>query len=269
MRRRDPRRRKRYDARMEFFWDSLREAVRILVRNDNDVYDVAVRSLYVSGTATIISLVIGVGIGAALAFCEFRGRLIAMSLVNTGMGFPPVVIGLFISLLLWRSGPLGQLGWIYSTKAMILAQVVIATPVITGFTAASLSSLHPRLKLQVYALGASRLQMLWLLLQEVRLPLLAALMAGFGAAISEVGASVMVGGNIRGETRVLTGTILLEQSKGQFDVALALGIILLAMMVAVNILFTWVQLRRRGDAKLAGAALPAQRTTAYATWPGR
>ena len=253
---------------MEFIWESLREAVRILANNENDVYDVASRSLYVSGTATLISLLIGVSIGAMLAFNQFRGRLIAMSLVNTGMGLPPVVIGLFISLLLWRSGPLGELGWIYSTNAMILAQVVIATPVITGFTAASLSSLHPRLRLQVYALGASRIQMLWLLLQEVRLPLLAALMAGFGAAISEVGASVMVGGNIRGDTRVLTGTILLEHSKGHFEVALALGIILLAMMVTVNVLFTWLQLRRRGDA-LAGSGRGEQVVLTSYSWPGR
>lgn len=233
---------------MELILDGLRDAIRILINNENDVYEVAFRSLYVSGTATLVSLVIGVGIGSMLAFRQFRGRLIAMALVNTGMGLPPVVIGLVVALMLWRSGPLGELGWIYTTKAMIIAQIVIATPVITGFTAASLSSLHPKLRLQVYALGASRLQMLWLLLQEVRLPVLAALMAGFGAAISEVGASVMVGGNVRGETRVLTGSILLEQSKGNFDVALAMGIILLAMMIAVNVLFTWVQMRRRGDA---------------------
>ena len=190
----------------------------------------------------MISLVLGVGIGAVIAFKQFRGRMFALTLVNTGMGLPPVVVGLVIAILLWRSGPLGQLDWIYSKKAMVLAQTVIATPVIVGFTAASLASLPQKLRLQVYALGASRLQMLWLLLQEVRLPLLAAVMAGFGAAISEVGASVMVGGNVSGQTRVLTGSVLLEQSKGNFGVAMALGIILLAMMLAVNALFTWVQL---------------------------
>jgi tungstate transport system permease protein len=250
---------------MDFIWESLRDAVRILANNENDVYDVAWRSLYVSGVATFFSLIFGVSAGALLAFRQFPGKLIAMSLVNTGMGLPPVVVGLFISFLVWRSGPLGDLGWAYSTKAMIIGQVIIATPVITGFTAASLASLHPKLRLQVYALGASRLQMLWLLLQEVRLPLLAALMAGFGAAISEVGASVMVGGNVRGETRVLTGTILLEHSKGHFEVALALGLILLAMMIAVNMLFTWVQYRRRGDARNNLAARTAE-TAPYAAW---
>jgi tungstate transport system permease protein len=243
---------------MDLIWDGLRDAVRILFNNENEVYEVALRSLYVSGTATLIALVFGVGIGSLLAFRQFRGRLIAMALVNTGMGLPPVVIGLVVALLLWRSGPLGELGWIYTPQAMIVAQVVIATPVIAGFTAASLSSLHPKLRLQVYALGASRLQMLWLLLQEVRLPLLAALMAGFGAAISEVGASVMVGGNVRGETRVLTGSIMLEQSRGNFDVALALGIILLSMMIAVNVLFTWLQMRRRDDAAASAQSMPVE-----------
>ena len=183
---------------MGMVWDVLQAAVQILIHNDYAVYSIALRSLYVSGTATLISLVVGVGAGAVLAFRRFPGRLLAITLVNTGMGFPPVVIGLFVALLLWRSGPFGDLGWIYTNRAMIIAQVIIATPVITGFTAASLSSLDPRLRLQVYALGASRMQMLWILLQEVRLPLLAAVMAGFGAAISEVGASVMVGGQHRG-----------------------------------------------------------------------
>jgi tungstate transport system permease protein len=242
---------------MDLIWDGLREAIRLLARNDGDVYEVALRSLYVSGTATLLSLVLGVMIGAALAFNRFRGRLVAMALVNTAMGLPPVVVGLVIAIMLWRSGPLGQLEWIYTPRAMILAQAVIATPVITGFTAASLASLPDKLRLQVYALGASRLQMLWTLLQEVRLPLLAAVMAGFGAAISEVGASVMVGGNIKGETRVLTGAILREQTSGNFGVALALGIILLAMMVAVNALLTWIQVGRGRDAWRDGGAPPA------------
>ncbi|HEX5480813.1 MAG TPA: ABC transporter permease [Dehalococcoidia bacterium] len=232
---------------MGMIWDVVHAAVRILIHNDYAVYSIAMRSLYVSGTATLLSLVLGVGAGAVLAFRRFPGRLLAITLVNTGMGFPPVVIGLFVALLLWRTGPLGDLGWMYTNKAMITAQVIIATPVITGFTAASLSALDPRLRLQVYALGASRMQMLWILLQEVRLPLLAAVMAGFGAAISEVGASVMVGGNIAGQTRVMTGEVMLETSKGNFDPAMALGFILLGMMIAVNLLFTWVQFGIRRD----------------------
>ncbi len=253
---------------MDLVFDGLREAFRLLANNDNDVYEIAWRSIYVSGTATFFSMVLGVGLGALLAFRRFPGRLAVMSLVNTGMGLPPVVVGLVIAIMLWRSGPLGDLGWIYTPRAMILAQTVIATPVITGFTAASLSSLHPRLRLQVYALGASRLQALWLLLQEVRLPLLAAIMAGFGAAISEVGASVMVGGNIRGDTRVLTGAILLEQSRGQFGTALALGIILLGMMIAVNVLFTWVQLGQHRD-RWSNEQPQPEADSLPLTWPWR
>jgi tungstate transport system permease protein len=250
---------------MDLIWDGLREAFWLLVRNDQDVYSIAWRSIFVSGTATLLSLVLGVGAGALLAFRRFPGRMLAMTLVNTGMGLPPVVVGLVIAILLWRSGPLGELDWIYTPRAMIIAQAIIATPVITGFTAASLSALHPRLRLQVYALGASRMQMLWLLLQEVRLPLLAAIMAGFGAAISEVGASVMVGGNIKGDTRVLTGAILREQSRGEFGSALALGIILLAMMIAVNALFTWVQTAARTDVTRGIAGPPAEVDTRWRT----
>lgn len=245
---------------MDLIWDGLKEAFSLLAHNRGDVYEIAWRSIYVSGTATLISLVLGVGLGATLAFRQFRGRFVALTLVNTGMGLPPVVVGLVIAILLWRSGPFGGLDWIYTTRAMIVAQTVIATPVITGFTAAALASLNPRLRLQVYALGASRMQMLWIVLQEVRLPLLAAIMAGFGAAISEVGASVMVGGNISGQTRVLTGAVLLEQSRGNFGVALALGIILLTMMIAVNALFTWVQLGiRRDRERVGGDQAPAER----------
>lgn len=232
---------------MDLIGQGIRAAFWMLVRNDNGVYEIAWRSLVVSGTATLISFVLGIGIGACVAFRRFPGRFFVMTLLNTAMGFPPVVVGLVVAIFLWRSGPLGGLDWIYTTKAMIIAQVIIATPIISGFTAASFSALNPKLRLQIYSLGASRLQMLRVLLQEVRLPLVAAVMAGFGAAVHEVGASVMVGGNIAGQTRVLPGAILLEESKGNFGPAIALGIILLAMMIAVNAIFTWVQLGIRRD----------------------
>lgn len=232
---------------MEFVWEGLKEAFSLLLHNDEDVYEIAWRSIRVSGTATLIAMLIGVSVGAVLAFRRFPGRLGVMSLVNTGMGMPPIVVGLLLALLLWRSGPLGGLELIYTVEGMIIAQTIIATPIIIGFTAASLSSLPPRLRLQMYALGASRMQMLWLLVREVRLPILAAMMAAFGAAISEVGASVFVGGNLEGETRVLTGAILRQQNSGDFGPALAFGIILLVLMVAVNALFTWVQYGMRRD----------------------
>jgi tungstate transport system permease protein len=144
-------------------------------------------------------------------------------------------------MTLWRSGPLGDFKLIYTPWAIVIAQTIIASPVITGLTAASLASLDPRLGQQLLGLGASRRQMIWLLWREARLPLLAAFMAGFGSIISEVGASMMVGGNIKGQTRVLTTAIVLETSKGEFDRALALGALLLVITYLINLALTWVQ----------------------------
>ena len=157
------------------------------------------------------------------------------------MGLPPVVVGLIVAIFLWRSGPLGQFRLIYTPAAMVIAQTIIATPIVTGFTAAALRHVDPRLRTQLYALGASRLQMLWIVLWETKLPLMAAVMAGFGGAISEVGASMMVGGNLAGETRVLTTAVMLEVSRGDFAVAMALSIILLVLIFVVNAVLTAVQ----------------------------
>src|SRR3989304_3444417 len=230
---------------MDLIWDGLREAFRLLGTGDRDVWAVALRSLLISGTATGIALVLGIGAGAGLAFGRFPGRDWAVVLVNTGMGLPPVVVGLVVAILLWRSGPLGQLQLIYTPWAMVIAQAVIATPLVTGFTVAALGSLPPRLRPQLYALGASRWQMLWLVLQEARLPLLAAIMAGFGAAVSEVGASLMVGGNLQGETRGLTTAVVLDVPRGEFDSAIALSLILLVLIFLVNAVLTTVQQRER------------------------
>ena len=167
-----------------------------------------------------------------------------MSLVNTGMALPPVVVGLVVSIFLWRSGPLGSLRLMYTPTAIIIAQTIIAAPVVTGLTAAALQQLDPRLEQQLLGLGATRWQVIWALWREARLPLLAALMAGFGSVISEVGASMMVGGNLRHYTRVLTTAIVLENSKGEFAIALALSFILLLLAYLVNLLLTWVQQRK-------------------------
>ena len=230
---------------MDLIWDGLRQAFRILGTGDQDVWQITLRSLLISGSATAIALVLGVGAGALLAFRRFPGRNLAVALVNTGMGLPPVVVGLVVAIFLWRSGPLGMLNLIYTPGAMVIAQTVIATPLVMGFTVAALGSLPPRLRPQLYALGASRWQMLWLVLQEARLPLLAALMAAFGAAVSEVGASLIVGGNLSGETRVLTTAVTLEVSRGNFDVAIALSVILLVLIFLVNAVLTGVQQRER------------------------
>ncbi len=230
---------------MDLIWDGLKEAVRILGTGDRDVWEITLRSLLISGTATLIALVLGVGAGAALAFRRFPGRNLSVALVNTGMGLPPVIVGLVVAILLWRSGPLGDLKLIYTPAAMVAAQAVIALPLVTGFTVAALGALPPMLRPQLYALGASRWQMLYLVLIEARLPLLAAVMAGFGAAVSEVGASLMVGGNLAGDTRVLTTAVVLDVQRGEFASAIALSLVLLALIFLVNAVLTSVQQREQ------------------------
>ena len=208
-----------------------------------EILQITLLSLKISAIATGLSLIIGLPFGTLLALGKFPGRSFLLSLVNTGMGLPPVVVGLFVAMMLWRSGPLGDLRLIYTPTAIIIAQVVISFPVVTGLTAASLQALDPRLILQLYGLGASRIQMIWMLWREARLPLLAALMAGFGSVISEVGASMMVGGNIRYQTRVLTTAIVLETSKGDFDKAIGLAVLLLVITFLINWALTWIQQR--------------------------
>lgn len=230
---------------MDVLVNGSAEAIRLLLSGDPELWQVIWLSLRVSLTATFLSLLIGIPLGAMLALRRFRGRGVAVSLVNTGMGLPPVVVGLFVTILLWRNGPLGELRMLYTPGAMIVAQCVIAVPIVTGLTLAALQSLNPKLHLQLQALGATRAQSVWLLVQEARLPLLAAIMAGFGAVISEIGASMMVGGNIQGQTRVLTTATVMETSKGNFSLAMALSLILLALMVLVNSVLTWVQQRQR------------------------
>ncbi|MGD8633714.1 MAG: ABC transporter permease [Anaerolineales bacterium] len=210
---------------------------------DPEVLQITRLSLQISALATGLSLLIGLPLGTLLALGKVPGRSFLLSMVNTGMGLPPVVVGLFVALMLWRSGPLGDLRLIYTPAAIVIAQVIISFPIVTGLTAAALQSLDPRMQQQLYGLGASRLQMVWRLWKEVRLPLLAALMAGFGSVISEVGASMMVGGNIRYQTRVLTTAIVLETSKGHFNIAIALGVLLLAITFLVNWALTSIQQR--------------------------
>jgi len=208
-----------------------------------EVFQITLLSLQVSALATLISLIIGLPFGTWLALGSFRGRSVILSIINTGMALPPVVVGLVVAMMLWRSGPLGDLSLIYTPWAIVIAQTVIAAPVVTGLTAAALEAMDPRLQQQLLGLGASRSQMIWYLWREPRLPLLAALMAGFGAVISEVGASMMVGGNIKGQTRVLTTAIVLETSKGEFNQALALSVLLLVITYLINLALTWIQQR--------------------------
>lgn len=226
---------------MEDLWRGLNAAVHLLASGDREVWGVVLLSLRVSLSATVVSLLLGVPVGAILALTRFPGRSLLVGLVHTGMGLPPVSVGLIISILLWRSGPLGGLGLLFTPTAMIIAQAAIATPIVAGLTLAAVSALDPRYRLQLLALGAGRLQTVWWLLREARLPLIAAVIAGFGAVISEVGAAMMVGGNIKGETRVLTTATVLEVSRGHFETAFALSFVLLGLTYLVTMTLTLLQ----------------------------
>jgi tungstate transport system permease protein len=232
---------------MQMILEGIWQAILLLLSGDPEVWGITWLSIKVSGSATLISLVFGLPLGTWIALRQFRGRAFSLSVINTGMALPPVVVGLWVSIFLWRSGPLGDLNLIYTPTAMVIAQIIIAAPLVTGLTVAALQQLNPRLGWQLLGIGASPIQMVLALWREARLPLLAALMAGFGSVISEVGASMMVGGNIRGQTRVLTTATVLETSKGDFAMAIALGFILLLLAYLVNLSLTWLQQRRAKD----------------------
>ena len=229
---------------MDVLVEGVRRAIGLLYGADPEILTVLWLSLQVSGTATLIALLLGIPAGATLALTHFPGRTLLVSAVNTGMGLPPVVVGLFVTILLWRSGPLGDWEVLYTPAAIVLAQAVIASPIVTGITLAAVQNVPAKFRLQLIALGASRVQMVWVVLREARLPMLAAVMAGFGGVISEIGASLMVGGNIKGQTRTLTTAMVLETGKGNFDVAIALSILLMLLVFGVNWLLTMVQQRR-------------------------
>jgi len=228
---------------MEFIWEGIQEAIRLLLSGDPEVWQITFLSIGISGIATMLSVVIGLPLGTWLALGALKGKGCFLSVINTGMALPPVVVGLWVSIFLWRSGPLGDLHLIYTPAAIVIAQLIIAAPLMIGLTVTALQQLNPKLQLQLLGLGASRSQLILALWREARLPLLAALMAAFGSVISEVGASMMVGGNIRGQTRVLTTAIVLETGKGQFATAIALGFILLLLAYLVNLVFTTIQQR--------------------------
>ena len=223
--------------------DAFREAWRLLSTGDGAIYEITLRTALITGTSTALSTMVGVPAGLALALSRFPGQRWLVALANAGTGMPPVVAGLIVSMMLWRSGPFGDFRLIYTPTAIIIAQFLIAMPVIVAVTAGAVMALPPSLHLQIRAMGAGTAQYLWLVAREARLPLLVAVMAGFGSVISEVGASMMVGGNLAGETRVLTTAAVLEVSRGRFGTALALGLILLGMVFVIAIVLTIVQQR--------------------------
>jgi len=226
---------------VEDLFNGLQQALALILDGDSETWQITLLSLQVSGVALAFSTLIGIPLGALLGLRSFQGRRLVIALIYTGMGFPPVVIGLLVYLLLSRAGPLGFLGWLFTPSAMILAQTIISFPLVAGFTMAAVMSVDPALRTQVTSLGASTMQTTFAILWEARTGVIISVIAGFGGIISEVGAVMLVGGNIQGSTRVLTTAIVLETRRGRFDLALALAFILLAIMFAINLLILRLQ----------------------------
>jgi len=235
---------------MELFWESLRQAFGLLGSMDHNVLDVILLSLRVSGTAVLVGLLVGVPLGVWLGLSRFRGRGVAAAFVNTGLALPPVVVGLFVYMLLSRRGPFGSLNLLFTVPAMIIAQVLLASPYIAAITMAAIGSVPRELRLQALGLGASRRQALWLVVREARVSIMAAVVAGFGSVISEVGAVMMVGGNIATSdgnvTRVMTTSIVEETRKGNFELAMALGLVLMLLAFLLMLALTRLQQGAKG-----------------------
>jgi len=216
--------------------DPLLEALRLITSGDMYVWNVIIRSLQISGLALLVAVIIGLPIGIGIGLSRFRARGAVVAVINTGLALPPVVVGLAVFLLLSRGGPLGDLDLLYTPVAMILAQAVIAGPYIAAVSLAASETVPPDVRLQARALGANWIQATLLQLREIRTSLVAAVAAGFGSIISEVGAVMIVGGNILGQTRVMTTAIVLETRRGNFQVAIAMGIVLMLLALYVNVL---------------------------------
>ncbi len=230
---------------MDLLLEGLKKAIEMVLAADPVIIEITLRTLKVSMTAILISTLIGIPAGMFLGLVKFPGRKLILVLINIGMGLPPVVAGLWITLLLWRSGPLGDYSLLYTETAIIIAQTLVSLPIVTALTATAFQQINEKMILQVKALGATRLQLVWILMKESKLAILAAIIAGFGRVIAEVGAAMMVGGNISGDTRILTTSIVMEVSKGNFDVALALSFILMTLAFCITFLLTFLQQRKR------------------------
>jgi len=199
----------------------------------------------VTGLALLIATLVGVPVGAFVGLTRFRGRRLVELLLYTGMGLPPVVVGLFVYMALSRSGPLGGLEWLFTPRAMIAAQTIIAFPLVAGLTMSAVEAVDRDLRVQIRALGATRWQLGWTVLREARIGVTAAIVAAFGGIISEVGAVMLVGGNIEGQTRVLTTAIVLFARQGEFAVAMVLGVLLIVLTLVANAVLIQLQGRSR------------------------
>jgi len=222
---------------------------------NNEIVSITALSFQVSLSAVFLGAIIGIPLGTLLGLKDFRGKQLVITLTNTFMGLPPVVIGLVLYLLLSRSGFLGPLQLLYTPGAMIFAQFIMAIPIIAGLSYSAIAAVPERLIDYAVSLGASRRQLTWIIIREAKVGILAALVAAFGGAISEVGAIMLVGGNIRYLTRTLTTAIVLYTSTGEFDIAISLGIILLSTSFVVNLFLTHLQSRYKPDAR-RGLKLP-------------
>jgi len=229
---------------MELLIDGLKKAIEMIFSGNQEIYNITWLTLRVSFLSMFISTLIGLPLGMFLGLTRFKGRKLLLVFINIGMGLPPVVAGLWITMLLWRSGPLGDFSLLYTPTAIVLAQLLVSLPIVTGLTSSAFQQINDKMLLQIKALGATKIQTLMLLLKQTKIAIVAAIMAGFGRVIAEVGAAMMVGGNIEGDTRILTTSIVMEVSKGNFDIALALSFILLSVALMVTAALTFLQQRR-------------------------
>ncbi|WP_019156219.1 ABC transporter permease [Robertmurraya massiliosenegalensis] len=230
---------------MDLLLDGLIRALEMIASGDPEVYEIAWRTLRVSLTATIISTFIGIPLGIIIGLTKFHGRKLLLVFINIGMGLPPVVAGLWITIFLWRSGPLGHLSLLYTPTAIVMAQILVSLPIIIGLTSSAFQQIDEKMLMQIKALGATKLQGLKILLIETKVAILAAIITGFGRVIAEVGAAMMVGGNIKGDTRILTTSIVMEVSKGNFDIAFALSFIIMTLAFLITFILTFLQQRSR------------------------
>jgi tungstate transport system permease protein len=216
--------------------DAFVLAVKMIFTGDPEVYGITVRTLEISISSTIIGALLFVPLGCLIYFNNFWGKRTLISIIQTCYSLPTVFVGLLVFLVFSRAGPLGVFGIMFTPQVMVIGQVVLISAIVTGLTISALSGVSPAIRETAVSLGASRFQSVWAVLKEARFAVLTAVMVGFGRAISEVGLALMVGGNIRGYTRVLTTAISLETAKGDIALSLALGFILVALALVVTVL---------------------------------
>lgn len=230
---------------MELLADGLKKAFEMIISGDPEIFSIAWLTIKLAFFSMIFCTIVGLPMGMLLGLSRFKGRKAVLTFINIGMGLPPVVAGLWLTMFLWRSGPLGGLELLYTPTAIVMAQILVALPIVIGLTSSAFQQINEKMLLQIKALGATKWQMLMILLKETRIGIISAIMAAFGRVIAEVGAAMMVGGNILGETRILTTTIVMEVSKGNFDVALALSVIIMTITLIITAVLTFLQQRKR------------------------